>query len=632
MSGKKQEFKTEVKQLLDLVINSLYSNKEIFLRELISNSNDAIDKIKILSLTDDKYKDISVSDKIIVNFDESDNSISVIDGGIGMNEDDLNSHLGTIAKSGTKGFLDSLSGDAKKDSNLIGQFGVGFYSAFMVAEQVDVITKKAGEDTAYKWSSNADGTYKITEVTKESNGTVVYLKLKDDAKEFCSKFRLQNIIEKYSNHISCEIFIAYKEEVSEDLSEDDKKAGKEAKKTTQGKQELVNSAKALWTKAKKDLKKEDYISFYKNISHDSDEPELYVHTKAEGAIEYTTLLFIPKKAPMDLYRVDYQSGIKLYVNRVFITDDDKELLPSYLRFVRGIIDCADLPLNVSREILQQNKILSNIKQASTKKILGEIKKLSKDEAKYADFIKEFNRPLKEGLYQDHANKDALVELVRFKSTKKDGYTSFAQYKENMKPDQKSIYYIVGGDEKNLKNSPLLESFKSKDIEVLILDDELDDMIITSIPNYKDIEIKSVNRTDTAKDIHTEEDEKQHKKVEGIVKKIKDILGDEVKDVRASSRLDSSPSCVVLDETDPSMQMQQMMKSMGQSMGDMTIKPILEINPTHSIITKLENTKDDDIFKDVAQLLLEQALLSASMEIKDIHKFNQRLNRVINASL
>ncbi len=634
MAKAKQEFKTEVKQLLDLVIHSLYSDKEIFLRELVSNASDAIDKLKFLSLTDKKLKDFDVKEKIFINFDEKDNSISVIDTGIGMDEDDLNDHLGTIAKSGTKGFLSQLTGDQKKDSNLIGQFGVGFYSTFMVASEVHVITKKAGNDKAYKWVSNADGTYEITEITKESNGTVVYMRLKDDAKEFCNKSRLETIIEKYSNHVPFQIFLNYMDETTEELSEEDKKANKEAKVTKTPKSELINSAKALWTIPKKDLKKSDYNEFYKNISHGEDEALSYVHTKAEGAIEYTTLFFIPKKAPFDLYRVDYQSGLKLYVNRVFITDDDKELLPSYLRFVKGVIDCADLPLNVSREILQQNKILANIKQASVKKILGQIKKVTKNKEEYNEFIKEFNRPLKEGLYQDYANRDALLELVRFKSTKvENGYQSLAEYKEAMGSEQKSIYYIVGDNEATLRHSPLLESFKAKDIEVLILDDELDDMIITSIDKYKDIEIKSVNRTDTSKDLDSKEDEKINKEAEGIVKKIKDALGDDVKDVRASSRLSDSPSCIVVDQDDPTLQMQNMMKAMGQAMpGDGTVKPILEINPTHDIITKLDKAEDKTTIEDVSRLLLEQAMIYEGMKLKDVHSFNARLNRVLKGFL
>jgi len=424
------------------------------------------------------------------------------------------------------------------------------------------------------------------------------------------------------------------DEVTEELSEEDKKAKKEAKVTKEPKSELINSAKALWTIPKKDLKKEDYNEFYKNISHGEDEALSHVHTKAEGAIEYTTLFFIPKKAPFDLYRVDYQSGIKLYVNRVFITDDDKELLPSYLRFVRGVIDCADLPLNVSREILQQNKILANIKQASVKKILGQIKKLTKNKDEYAEFTKEFNRPLKEGLYQDYANRDALLELVRFKSTKvENGYQSLAEYKEAMGSEQKSIYYIVGDNEATLRHSPLLESFKAKDIEVLILDEELDDMIITSIDKYKDIEIKSVNRTDTSKDLDSKEDEKINKEAEGIVKKIKDALGDDVKDVRASSRLSDSPSCIVIDQDDPTLQMQNMMKAMGQAMpGDGTVKPILEINPTHDIITKLDKIEDKTSIEDVSRLLLEQAMIYEGMKLKDVHSFNARLNRVLQGFL
>jgi len=631
----KHEFQTEVKQLLKLVINSLYSHKEIFLRELISNASDAIDKLNHLTLSDDKFKDFDLKPKITLMVDEKDQSLTIMDNGIGMNKDDLMEHLGTIAKSGTKSFIDKLSGDAKKDSNLIGQFGVGFYSAFMVASKIDVISKKAGEDKAYKWSSSGDGEYDLMEVTKESSGTVIYMKIKDEDVEYVDHTRLKTIVEKYSNHIPYEIFMKYDDIEYEELSEEDRKAGKEAKSKKVKKEDKVNAALAIWKRAKKDIKKEEYNEFYKSFSGDYEDPLSYVHTNAEGTLEYTTLFYIPKKAPMDMYRVDYKSNIKLYVNRVFITDDDKELLPTYLRFIKGVIDSSDLPLNVSREILQQNKILATIKQASVKKILSQIKKLSKDKKVYEEFSKEFNRPLKEGIYQDHTNKETLMELIRFKSTKSNGkMISFDEYVDGMKKadkeedNQKEIYYIVGQDKDLVANSPLLERFKKQDIEVLILDDEIDDIIISSLTEYKDIKLKSVS---TSEDIAPKD--KKDKKVEeeskAIIAKIQEVLKDEVKEVKVSFRLDKSPSCIVVDESDPQYQMQKMMRSMGQAMPEEDIKPILEINPNHSITKKLEGMDvSSDEFKNISHLLLGQAMLAEGIRPKNIIDFNDRINSII----
>jgi molecular chaperone HtpG len=627
------KFQTEANQLLSLMIHSLYSNKEIFLRELISNASDALDKLRYLSLTDDNLKGLEFEPKVIVTYDENDKSVSIIDNGIGMNEEDLMNNIGTIAKSGTKSFIENLTGDSKKDSNLIGQFGVGFYSAFMVAERIDVITKKAGCEEAYKWSSKGDGEFDISEVTKESHGTVIYMKLKDGEEEFLSNHRLESLIKKYSDHVAFPINLMYTTTETLEQSEEDKKAGKEPETKEVKKNEQINSAAAIWTQAKSDLKKEDYIEFYKTIAHTDEEPFNYVHTKAEGTLEYNTLFYLPKKAPFDLYRVDYQSNVKLYVNRVFISDDDKELLPTYLRWVKGVIDSSDLPLNVSREILQQNKILETIKQASVKKILGQIKKLQKNEEEYEAFLKEFGRPLKEGLYQDHMNKDALLELVKFKSTNnKEKSTSLAEYVDRMSTDQKAIYYITGDNENRLRNSPLLESFASKGVEVLILDDEVDEIVVPSLQSYKDKEFKSVNRTDTASDLDTKEDEEAKKEAEPIAQKIKDVLGDDVKEVKISSRLQDSPSCIVLDENDPTMQMQQMMRAMGQEMPMDAIKPILEINPNHDIVKKLNDVSDKELESDIARLLFEQALIAEGKVLDNAVEFNKRLNRIISLAI
>ncbi|WP_417327599.1 molecular chaperone HtpG [Halarcobacter sp.] len=635
----KHQFQTEVGQLLHLMTHSLYSNKEIFIRELVSNASDAIDKLNYLKLTDDEIKSKLPADwsgEINIAFDEADKSLTIVDNGVGMNQEDLIASIGTIAKSGTKSFVEALTGDAKKDSNLIGQFGVGFYSVFMVADNVDVISKKAGEEQAYKWSSNGSGEFEIIPVTKESAGTVIYIKLKDEeAEEFASKPRIENIVGKYSDHIAYPIFLNYSEEVEEELSEEDKKAGKEAKKTTERRHEQINKATALWTQPKAKIKEEEYNDFYKSISHDSQDPLATIHTKAEGVNEYTTLFYIPKTAPMDMYRADYQPGVKLYVKRVFITDDDKELLPTYLRFVRGIIDSEDLPLNVSREILQENRILANIKQASVKKILSEIKKLSKDEEKYKEFIEQYNRALKEGAYQDFTNKDKLLELIRFKSTKteKDAMTSLEKYKENADSEQKAIFYIVGENEKVLRNSPLLEAYKKNDIEVLILDDkEIDEIVTPMFGAYKEWEFKDITSCEAPKVEQTEEEKKEvEEKFEDITKKIKDILGEAVADVKVTNRLSESPSCVVKDAGDAQMaQMAQMMKAMGQEMPETA--PILEINPDHEIVKKLNGCADDKMIDDVSWVLLDQAKLSEGMEITDAVAFAQRLSRITAKAL
>ncbi|TLT02531.1 molecular chaperone HtpG [Aliarcobacter cibarius] len=634
----KHQFQTEVGQLLHLMTHSLYSNKEIFIRELVSNSSDAIDKLNYLRLTDENLKDKFASWKgeINITFDEKDKSLTIIDNGIGMNEEDMINSIGTIAKSGTKSFVEALTGDAKKDSNLIGQFGVGFYSVFMVADKVDVISKKAGEETAYKWSSNGTGEFDLAPCIKETNGTVIYIKLKDDeVSEFASKYRIKNIIEKYSNHIAYPIFLNYDQEVIEELSEEDKKAGKEATKKTERKHEQINEATALWTQPKAKLKDEDYNNFYKSISQDSSDPMLTIHTKTEGVNEYITLFYVPQIAPMDMYRADYQSGIKLYVKRVFITDDNRELLPTYLRFVRGIIDSEDLPLNVSREILQENRILANIKQSSVKKILSEIKKLSKDEEKYSKFIEQYNRALKEGVYQDFTNKESILELLRYKSTKTENgkMTSLEDYKSRANSEQKAIYYIVGENEKVLRNSPLLESYKKNDIEVLILDDkEIDEIITPTIGAFKEWIFTDITTAEAPK-VEQSEEEKQkiEEEFKDIVSKIKEKLGDEVKEVKVTSRLSESASCITKDVQDAQMAaMAHMFRAMGQNVPE--VKPILEINPEHEIVKKLQASSNDELIEDVSWILLDLAKISEGLDVSDAVAFTKRLTKITAKAL
>ncbi len=633
----KHQFQTEVGQLLHLMTHSLYSNKEIFIRELVSNASDAIDKLNYLRLTDEKLKESFASWKgeINISFDEKDKSLTIMDNGIGMNEEDMINSIGTIAKSGTKSFVEALTGDAKKDSNLIGQFGVGFYSVFMVASRVDVISKKAGEETAYKWSSTGTGEFDLAPCTKESAGTVIYIKLKDEeVSEFASKYRIKNIVGKYSNHIAYPIFLNYDEEVTQELSEEDEKAGKTADKKLERKHEQINEATALWIQPKAKLKEEDYNNFYKSISQDSSDPMLTIHTKTEGVNEYTTLFYIPQIAPMDMYRADYQSGIKLYVKRVFITDDDKELLPTYLRFVRGIIDSEDLPLNVSREILQENRILANIKQSSVKKILSEIKKLAKDEEKYEKFISQYIRALKEGVYQDYTNKDAILELLRYKSTADDKkLTSLEDYKNRANTEQKAIYYIVGENEKVLRNSPLLESYKKNSIEVLILDDkEIDEIITPSIGAFKEWQFKDITTCEAPKVEQNEEEKKEvEEKFKDIVSKIKEKLSDNVKDVKITSRLSESASCITKDAGDAQMAaMAHMFRQMGQEVPE--IKPILEINPNHEILQKLRDTKDEDLIEDISWILLDLAKISEGFEISDRVSFTKRLTKITSLAI
>ncbi|MBV5277636.1 MAG: molecular chaperone HtpG [Campylobacteraceae bacterium] len=621
----KHQFQTEVSQLLDLMIHSLYSNKEIFLRELISNSSDALDKLNYLTLTDEKYKILSYQPRIDIAINKELKTLTLSDNGIGMNEEDLVENLGTIAKSGTKSFLQNLSGDNKKDSSLIGQFGVGFYSAFMVANKIEVISRKALEDKAFMWSSEAGGEYDISETTKESHGTSITLYLKEDELEFLEFFRVQAVIKKYSNHIPFAIFMDKEEK---EFDEETKESKSEIKNVQ------INKASALWTIAKSQIKPDEYKDFYKQISHDSEDPTLWSHTKAEGKFEYTTLFYIPSTPPMDLFRMDYKPGVKLYVKRVFITDDEKELLPTYLRFVKGIIDAEDLPLNVSREILQQNKILDSIKKASVKKILSELKNLKeKDGEKYLAFYKNFGRVLKEGLYGDYENKEALLDLALFKSSKRDGLVSLKEYKEGMGEDQKSIYYITGENERILKNSPLIEQFKAKNIEVLLLDEEVDAIVIPMVGEYDKTPIKPVNNSDIDEEIKedttkTEENEKTYKE---MLIKMKELLKDDVKDVKISGRLSDSPSCLIYDKNDPDFQMQQMLKQMGQD-NLPSVKPILEINPDHEIFTKLMEKNDFSQLQDIAYLLLDQAKLQEGMKIEDISAFAKRLNRFIAKAL
>jgi len=619
----KREFQTEVNQLLQLIVHSLYSHPEIFLRELVSNASDALDKLRHLTLVDDAYKSLPFNPRIDLELDEEKKTLTIADTGIGMNEEDLISHLGTIARSGTKNFLSQLSGDAKRDSNLIGQFGVGFYSAFMVADRIEVVSRRAGEDQAWRWVSDGSTGFDIEPAERSVSGTTVLLHFNDEGKQYANGWRLQEIVKKYSNHIAFPIFLTYEKS---EWNETEKKSVKT--RVT----EQVNSASALWRRPKSELKDDDYKELYKSISGDWEDPLFWFHTKAEGSLEYTTLFYVPSKAPLDLYQAEYKVGVKLYVKRVFIMDDSKELLPQYLRFIRGIIDSEDLPLNVSREILQQNRIVTSIRTASVKKILSELKNIAANQPdEYLKFITQYNRPLKEGLYGDYANRETLLDLIRFKSTKVDGLTSLADVKSRMKEGQKSIYYITGGAESLLRTSPLLEIYKKKDLEVLILDDEIDEIVFAGIEKYSDIELKAVNKASTSEDLKDEAEPDKSETLKPLLDKLKATLGDRVKDVRASVRLADSPSCIVSDEEEPSIQMQQMMRAMGQTEFPAS-KPTLEINPDHEIVKKLLAHPDDAVAEDAAWLLLDQALLMEGVPLQDPATFVQRLNRVLNLSI
>ncbi|HED6174876.1 TPA: molecular chaperone HtpG [Campylobacter coli] len=603
------QFQTEVNQLLQLMIHSLYSNKEIFLRELVSNSSDALDKLNFLSVSDDKYKSLKFEPRIDIKIDKDKKTLTISDNGIGMDKDDLINNLGTIAKSGTKSFLENLSGDAKKDSQLIGQFGVGFYSAFMVASKIEVLSKKALDDKAYLWISDANG-YEIEDATKEEQGTSITLYLKDD--EFANSYKIESIIEKYSNHIQFPIFMEKEEFIPAKEGEEE---GKTELKISQ-----INKANALWRMQKSSLKTEDYERFYEQNFHDSNKPLLYLHTKSEGKLEYNSLFFIPQNAPFDLYRVDYQSGLKLYVKRVFISDDDKELLPTYLRFVRGIIDVEDLPLNVSREILQENQILKGIKEASVKKILSELEKLkNKDKEKYLSFFKNFGKVLKEGLYGFGGEKDSLLKLMLYKSTKGESLRSLEEYKNDIQGEQKEIFYITGNNESLLRNSPLLEEYKQKNIEVLLMDDEIDSLVTPMLGEYEGLKFIAINQVEDKNELSDEE----KNEFAPLVAKFKELLKDQVEDVRLTSRLKDSPSCIVYDKNKPDFTMQQLLKQMGQ---EQNFKPILEINPKHAIFTGLKN--NETFSADIATLVLNMAKLSEGMGVDNPAEFNASLTKII----
>jgi len=606
----KHKFQTEVSRLLHLIIHSLYSHPEIFLRELISNASDALDRLKYLTLTDEQFKGYAFLPRIDIAFDQQEQKwLSVSDSGIGMDAEELERNLGTIANSGTRQFLDSLAEEAQKGSNLIGQFGVGFYSCFMVSDRVEVVSRRAGQDKVYRWLSDGQGEFEIQEVQDKQQGTTVKLFLNERGKEYASRWRIEGIVRKYSNHIPFPIHLHHAEDSKEQV-------------------EQINSASALWRRPRGEIKDEEYNEFYKILSHDQEDPLAFMHTRAEGALEYTTLFFIPSHAPADLFWVNYRPGVKLYVKRVFITDDEKELLPTYLRFVHGVIDSEDLPLNVSRELLQENQVLRSIRTAAVKKILGELEKMAQNTPeKYADFYKEFGICIKEGLYQDPANRESLLTLVRYKSSSQEGLSSLSGYKERMASGQKAIYYLAGDREDKLRASPLLEAYKKKGLEVLLMDDGIDELVAAAVGRYQDIELKAVNRSGAGEDLSTDQDKAQAKDLAPLLARIRKVLGEEVKDVRASARLADSACCVVMDDSDPTVQMQHLARALGQK--DLPeVKPILELNPNHELVRKLQGLEEGELLNDASHLLLEQALIQEGAELKNPAEFARRLTRVL----
>ncbi len=624
-------FQTEVKQLLDLMVHSLYSNREIFLRELISNASDAEDKLRFEALQDDGLYEKDSDLKIRVEFNKELKTITVLDNGAGMSRDEVIENLGTIAKSGTKQFFESLTGDQTKDSQLIGQFGVGFYSCFIVAKKVEVITRRAGESRAkgVRWISEGENDYSIETVDRAKRGTKVVLHLREDADEFLNGYRLREIITKYSDHISFPI-IMDKDDVKDGVVDKDKDKDK-----IESGEDTVNSATALWTRNKKEIKNEEYNEFYKHIGHDFEDPLAHTHNKVEGKLEYTSLLYIPSQAPFDLWDREQRHGVKLYVRRIFIMDDAQQLLPPWLRFIRGVIDSDDLPLNISREILQQNKVVDSIRSGCTKKIIGLLKSMAKnDEEKYQKFWKIFGKVLKEGVVDSTDYKDDLSHLFRFSSTHEDTEdqkVSLKDYVERMPESQKSIYYVIADSYMTAKSSPHLEIFRKKDIEVLLLSEPIDEWVTTHLSEFDSKKLQSVNKGELdLGDIQDEDEKKKDKESnkahDELVKRIKDILDEKVKEVRVTSRLTTSPACLVSDDNDMGRHLEQILKASGQNIPGS--KPILEINPDHPIIKKIDGEKDNDLFTDWSHILFDQALLSEGGQLADPVNFVNKLNSMI----
>lgn len=624
-------FQTEVKQLLQLMIHSLYSNKEIFLRELVSNAADAADKLRFKALSNDALYENDGDLCVKLSVDKEAGTLIVADNGIGMTRDDVITHLGTIAKSGTKEFFSQLSGDQAKDSQLIGQFGVGFYSAFIVADKVTVRTRAAGQtaDQGVEWTSAGEGEFTVADIEKADRGTEIILHLKDDEKEFLDDWRLRSIISKYSEHISIPVKM-YKEEVPESEGPDGEKI-----EAIAGHWESVNKATALWTRDKSEISEQEYQEFYKHVSHDFADPLTWGHNKVEGKTEYTSLLYIPAKAPFDMWNRDQNHGLKLYVQRVFIMDDAEQFMPTYLRFVKGLLDSNDLPLNVSREILQDNKVTQAIRQGCTKRVLQMLERMAKNDAeKYQSFWAEFGNVLKEGPAEDVANKDKVAGLLRFASThsESDAQTvSFAEYIGRMKEGQDKIYYITADSYQAAKSSPHLEIFRKKGIEVLLMSDRIDEWLMSHLTEFDEKPFQSIARgaLDLG-DLEDEESKKEQqqaeKEVEGVLERVKTALGDKVVDVKFTHRLTDSPACIVTDEQGMSTQMIKLMQAAGQPVPE--AKYHFELNPEHQLVKLLANVQDEKQFAQWSDVLYDQAALSEQGSLKDPASFVSKLNQLL----
>ncbi len=626
------EFQTEARQILHLMTHSLYSNKEIFLRELISNASDACDKLRFEALADGDLYEGDGDLKITVDFDKDNNTVTITDNGIGMTRDEIIENIGTIASSGTRKFLESLTGDQAKDAQMIGQFGVGFYSSFIVADKVTVTSRRAGVDKseAVRWESDGQGSFTLENTEKESRGTVVTLHLKEGEEEFADNFRLRNIIKQYSDHISLPINMQKVDYGTDDKDEEDKK-------DAEPEYERVNSASALWAKDKKDISDDEYREFYKHVSHDFQDPQTWIHNKVEGNQSYTSLFYIPAKAPFDLFDRDHKRGVKLYVKRVFIMDDAEHLMPNYLRFIKGVVDSDDLPLNVSREILQQNKVIDRIRGASVKKILGKLEAMAKDQPEeYASFWKTFGQVLKEGPIEDFSNKERVAKLLRFASTEtnsEDQTVTLEDYVGRMKEGQEKIYYITAESFAAAKNSPHLEVFRKKGIEVLLLSDRIDEWLVSHMTDFDGKSLQSVARGDLdLGKIGDEEEEKTREEAneefKDVIERVKKSLGDKISEARMSQRLTDSPSCLVLNEQDMSAQMQQILEAAGQYAPK--AQPVLELNSEHRLVAKLKEIKEDDSFNDWVSLLFEQAQLAAGNQLEDPAGFVMRVNRLLES--
>ncbi|OIN45194.1 molecular chaperone HtpG [Pseudomonas azotoformans] len=618
-------FQTEVKQLLHLMIHSLYSNKEIFLRELISNASDAVDKLRFEALSKPELLEGGAELKIRVSFDKDAKTVTIEDNGIGMSRDDAIAHLGTIAKSGTADFMKNLSGDQKKDSHLIGQFGVGFYSAFIVADQVEVFSRRAGLDASegVHWSSKGEGEFEIATVDKADRGTRIVLHLKSGEDEFADGWRLRNIVKKYSDHIALPIELPKEQ------------AAAEGEDAPAQEWEVVNRASALWTRPRTEIKDEEYQEFYKHIGHDYENPLSWSHNKVEGKLEYSSLLYVPARAPFDLYQREAPKGLKLYVQRVFVMDQAESFLPLYLRFIKGVVDSNDLSLNVSREILQKDPIIDSMKSALTKRVLDMLEKLAKNEPEqYKGFWKNFGQVMKEGPAEDFANKEKIAGLLRFASTHEEGgeqVVSLAEYLARAKEGQDKIYYLTGETYAQVKNSPHLEVFRKKGIEVLLLTDRIDEWLMSYLNEFDGKSFVDVARGDLdLGNLDSEEEKKEAEEVakskEGLVERIKASLGDAVSEVRVSHRLTDSPAILAIGEQDLGMQMRQILEASGQKVPDS--KPIFEFNPAHPLIEKLDGEQSEERFGDLSHILFDQAALAAGDSLKDPAAYVRRLNKLL----